>query len=277
MILRLVVHPRMEGRLNMAVDEALAESAGSGAGPVVRLYGFNPPTLSLGRFQRVLGSLDQEALAADGVTLARRPTGGHAVLHDNELTYAVAFSRVDARELAGSDGKRAVYRFIAKLLLEGLAKLGIKAKLVATGSGDPRNPDCFGSAGEYEIAAESGAKLIGSAQAVTRRWILQHGSIPIDNPGGRVLRWLRGEPLRGERLGAGEPGEHPLDPVAPRPSCLGEQAGRALSFEEVERAFAAAARSVLAAADAPLAPREERRARDLLATKYAIDGWNLRC
>ena len=69
---RLIVHPRMEGQLDMAVDEALAEAVGSGAsGPVVRLYGFSPPTLSLGRFQRIHGRYSPEALAADPMLVKR--------------------------------------------------------------------------------------------------------------------------------------------------------------------------------------------------------------
>ncbi len=260
MSFRLLLHPRMEGHRNMAVDEALAESAASGSGPSVRLYGFSPPTLSLGRFQRVAGSIDRRALEADGVTLVRRPTGGHAVLHDNELTYAVAISRADAAGLAGSERKRAVYAWIARLLLEGLANLGVRARVNAAQLGAADNPDCFGAAGEYEIAAEGGAKLIGSAQTATRDYVLQHGSIPIDNPGRRVFRWLRIEPPADFR----------------DPSCLAEQAGRPLQFTEVRDAFAAAPRSCWGAVDASLTAAEEARARDLVASRYDTDEWNLK-
>lgn len=259
---RLVAHPRMDGRRNMAVDEALAERCGRGESPpVVRLYGFAPATLSLGRFQRAAGLLDAAALAADGVTLVRRPTGGHAVLHDNELTYAVALSREHAEELAGSSRKRAVYAFIASFLLDGLARLGIRAAVCTAQDGDPRNPDCFGAAGEYEIAGRSGRKLVGSAQLTTRSAVLQHGSIPLENPGGRVFRYLRLEP--------------PAD--AREPSCLFEEAGRPLAFEEVREAFAQAARAVFGADDGELAEAETERAEALLDERYATDAWNLRC
>lgn len=262
MSFRLVVHPRMDGRLDMAVDEALAERCGRGNGPpVVRLYGFAPATLSLGRFQRAAGLLDEAALAADGVALVRRPTGGHAVLHDDELTYAVALSREDAEELAGSSRKRAVYEFIAAFLLDGLARLGIRASVCAAQAGDPRNPDCFGAAGEYEIVGVSGRKLVGSAQMTTRSAVLQHGSIPLENPGRRVFRYLRLEP--------------PAD--ARQPSCLDEETGRTLSFEEVREAFARAARAVFAADDGELAEDERARAEALVAERYATDAWTYRC
>ena len=262
MSFRLVVHPRMDGRLDMAVDEALAEACGRGdSPPVVRLYGFRPATLSLGRFQRAAGLLDAAALAADGVALVRRPTGGHAVLHDDELTYAVAFSREEAEELAGSSRKRAVYEFIAGFLLDGLARLGIRGSVCAAQAGDPRNPDCFGAAGEYEIAGVTGRKLVGSAQMTTRSAVLQHGSIPLENPGRRVFRYLRVEPPADFR----------------EPSCLREEAGRALALEEVREAFAQAARSRFGASDDGLAEAETARADALVAERYATDAWNLRC
>jgi lipoate-protein ligase A len=259
---RILVQPRMDGRRNMAVDEALAEACGRGdSPPVVRLYGFAPATLSLGRFQRAAGLVDAAALAADGVTLVRRPTGGHAVLHDDELTYAVAFSREDAEELAGSSRKRAVYEFIAAFLLEGLARLGIRGSVCAAQAGDPRNPDCFGAAGEYEIAGSSGRKLVGSAQMTSRSAVLQHGSIPLESPGRRVFRYLRVAPPTDTR----------------EPSCLREEAGRTLSFDEVRAAFAEAARTRFDAEERRLTDAEAARADALHAARYATDAWNLRC
>jgi lipoate-protein ligase A len=252
----------MDGRLDMAVDEALAEACGRGdSPPVVRLYGFAPATLSLGRFQRAAGLLDDARLASDGIGLVRRPTGGHAVLHDNELTYAVALSREDAEELAGSSRKRAVYEYIAVFLLDGLGRLGITATVCAAQAGDPRNPDCFGAAGEYEIAGRSGRKLVGSAQMTTRSAVLQHGSIPLDNPGRRVFRYLRVEPPADFR----------------DPSSLTEEAGRSMSFEEVRDAFAQAARARFDADDGGLSEAETDRADALVAERYATDAWNLRC
>ncbi|MCX7031958.1 MAG: hypothetical protein NTU62_17815 [Spirochaetes bacterium] len=262
MSFRLVVHPRMDGRFDMAVDEALAEFCGRGdSPPVVRLYGFQPAALSLGRFQRAAGLLDAAALEADGIGLVRRPTGGHAVLHDNELTYAVVFSREDAEDLAGSSRKRAVYEYIAAFLLDGLVRLGIRGSVCAAQAGDPRNPECFGAAGEYEIAGVSGRKLVGSAQMTTRSAVLQHGSIPLENPGRRVFRYLRVEPPADFR----------------EPSCLAEEAGRALVFEEVREAFAQAARARFGADDDGLTAAETARAEALVAERYATDAWNLRC
>jgi lipoyl(octanoyl) transferase len=257
---RLLLHPRMEGQLDMAVDEALAEAVGEGRSPqVVRLYGFSPPTLSLGRFQPAKDLLDPRALAEDGVTLVRRPTGGHAVLHDSELTYSVILSKEKVEATVGSPRKRAVYEFIARILVAGLANLGVQGVINASQKGDAHNPDCFGSAGEFEIASRAGRKLIGSAQMTTRRAILQHGSIPWVNPGLKVFRYLRVEQ---------PPDSHP-------PSCLDEETGTAHGFEQVRDAFAAAFRAALPVREEELSPVELEAARRILKDKYSSDGWNL--
>ena len=265
----------MEGRRDMAIDEALAEAVGAGASPpVVRLYGFSPPTLSLGRFQKARGQYSARRLAEDGVTLVRRPTGGHAVLHDDELTYSVALSKEGGANppngganppnggaLIGAAKKREVYLFIARILLHGLANLGISGTINAAQRGDIHNPDCFGSAGEFEIAGAGGRKLIGSAQMTTRRAILQHGSIPMQNPGRRVFRYLEAA--------------EPLD--SHEPSCLNDEAGRLLSFDEVRDAFARAFRDDLGASDSDLLPAERDAAERILAQKYQTDEWNFAC
>ncbi len=248
----------------MAIDEALAEAVGNGTSPpVVRLYGFSPPTLSLGRFQKAKGQYSARNLARDGVTLVRRPTGGHAVLHDDELTYSVALPKEGGPRGSPPVGarKRDVYLFIARILLRGLANLGVAGTINAEQRGDIHNPDCFGSAGEFEIAGASGAKLIGSAQMTTRRAVLQHGSIPLQNPGRRVFRYLEAA--------------QPLDSHAP--SCLNEETGRTLAFEEVRDAFARAFREDLGARESDLLPAEQESADRILREKYDTDAWNLAC
>ena len=242
----------------MAIDEALAEAVGGGGSPqVIRLYGFSPPTLSLGRFQPARGLCSLEALAADGVTLVRRPTGGHAVLHDAECTYSVILSKSEAEAMLGSARKRAVYEFIARILVAGLANLGVKGLVNASQKGDAHNPDCFGSAGEYEISSAAGRKLIGSAQMTTRKAILQHGSIPWENPGKKVFRYLH----------AGEP----LD--SHEPSSLDEETGGRHRFEQVRDALASAFRAAVPTEDSILSPEEEEAARTILQTRYASDEW----
>ncbi len=241
----------------MAVDEVLAQP---GRPVTARLYGFSPPTLSVGRLQRIKDTLDAEALRRDGVGLVRRPTGGHAVLHDNELTYSVAMTKTDAERIIGSYRKREVYAYIAEILIRGLEILGIHACVNAAQKGDVHNPDCFGATGEYEISSTDGAKLIGSAQMTTRTSVLQQGSIPLSSLAGRVGIYIHEEALV----------------ESERSSSLSEEAGRPLVFEEVRDAFAQALRERMGAVDGSLTPEEEREAEDLVTSKYAADAWNVR-
>jgi lipoate-protein ligase A len=279
---RLLVQEPGEGRRNMAVDEALAACAGEGLSPpTLRLYGFSPPTLSLGRFQRARELVDAERLSAAGFTLVRRPTGGQAVLHDRELTYAVALGRAHLEPFT----KREIYQFIAGLLLAGLEALGIRAQSSRDALGSPHDPDCFRSTGQYEIADPRRRKLIGSAQLLTRRWSLQHGAIPLDGSYRRIAGFLRAAPADGrgppssppERASA-PPGREPA--LAARATALGEELGREVGYAEAADAIARGARYALerlglTLRPGELEPVERERAAALLESKYSRDEWNL--
>lgn len=251
---RLIVNSPAEGQWNMAVDELLMEEVGLGhSPPVIRLYGFSPPTVSLGRFQHLRDRIDRRRLQAEDVTLVRRPTGGQAVLHDHELTYAVVL----AREHLTTYSKREVYRFIAGLLVDALARLGISSVSSRSRSGSPHNPDCFSSTGEYEIASLTGRKLIGSAQILGRRATLQHGSVPLDRSYRGIERYLR------------------LPPASPSlASSLSEELGRPVSFDAAAAAFKEAACALLDCREQALSAPESAAVAELLHTKYGTDEWN---
>ena len=140
---RLIVHPRMEGRLDMAIDEALAEAVGRGESPpVVRLYGFSPATSRWAGSRRSRAATRRALLRADGVTLVRRPTGGHAVLHDNELTYSVAaFQGRAAGTLPRGRARKGRCTSSSRACCSaGLANLGIAGTINARSSGDIAQP-----------------------------------------------------------------------------------------------------------------------------------------
>jgi lipoate-protein ligase A len=258
---RLLRDAPRQGQENMAIDEALLETAGDGRSPpTLRLYGFAPPTLSLGRFQKAGDLIDRQALARDGLTLVRRPTGGQAVLHDRELTYGVVL----AREQLEPFSKREIYRFIAGLLLAGLEAIGIRGRSSSERRGSPRNPDCFRATGQYEIADLEERKLIGSAQMINRRAALQHGAIPLDGSYRRISRYLR----------SSDEEDHGL------PASLAEELGREVGFAEAQEAFARGAALALRERGPLLEPgeltsAELARSSELLAEKYSLDAWNL--
>jgi lipoate-protein ligase A len=170
---RLVVTEPAPGAWNMAVDEALMESVRAGAAPALRFYRWSPPCLSLGRNQPATGAYDRDRLHALGVHLVRRPTGGRAVLHDAELTYAVIAAD---RELGTV---RQAYHSINRALAAGLARLGAGVSIhpgVGATAPVPSTAPCFAEPVAGEVMA-GGRKLVGSAQVRMNGVLLQHGSI----------------------------------------------------------------------------------------------------
>ena len=115
------------GTYNMALDEALMRESRRTGNAYFRLYGWNAPTLSLGRNQRARGHYDLESAKRLGVAIVRRPTGGRALLHNREITYSVVMPAGD-----GAAAARA-YSFINEVLLSGLQRLGVNA-VRATGA-----------------------------------------------------------------------------------------------------------------------------------------------
>ncbi len=168
---------------NMAVDEELLARAQSGGRtPVLRLYSWAPPAVSLGRFQKMADAVNADACRKHGFDIIRRITGGRAVLHRDELTYSI-ISPVD-NPLFPPD-VHGTYKVIANGLLAGLRSLGIPAEIVSRGSRfsglvekHAKDPACFSSPSWYEIVV-NGKKIIGSAQRRLSGAFLQHGSILI--------------------------------------------------------------------------------------------------
>jgi lipoate-protein ligase A len=186
----------------MAIDEAILEAVASGqAPPTLRLYGWEPPCLSLGHAQ-AMEVVDEKALAGAGWEVVRRPTGGRALLHADELTYSIA-APDSLPGLAG--GVLPSYQHLSRGLLAGLQSLGLRPDtpaLTVVGDADRRNPVCFEVPSAYEITV-GGRKLVGSAQLRRRGALLQHGSLPLHGDLTRVIRVLR-YPDEGARRQAAE-------------------------------------------------------------------------
>jgi lipoate-protein ligase A len=164
------------GSVNMATDEVLLQSVADETRlPTLRLYGWNPLCLSLGYGQRIREA-DLERINAHGWGIVRRPTGGKAILHGNELTYSVTLPR--DHELAQGDVVES-YRRISEALLAGLRSLGLAPESEQQAQGNSvLGPVCFEVPSHYEITAY-GKKLIGSAQVRRKVGILQHGTLPL--------------------------------------------------------------------------------------------------
>jgi len=193
---RLITHPPSAGDWNMAVDDLLLEQASLGEAACLRLYAWDRPTLSLGYFQSLDEVPPQERA---GAAIVRRPTGGGAILHDRELTYAVAV----ARQVI--DGP-ALYDRVNRAVLRAVRALGIEADVRGRqpSSRAQHGPFfCFARAGATDIIARS-RKLAGGAQRRRRGAVLQHGSVLLETgePGAIGVAQALGTPVAFDRLAA---------------------------------------------------------------------------
>jgi lipoate-protein ligase A len=202
----------------MAVDEALLLAADRTGAAFLRLYHWTPPALSFGRNEPALRRYDRAAIERLGLAVVRRPTGGRAVWHEHEVTYAVAAP-------TGAFGSlRQAYRAIHARLAAALRALGAPAELAPDGRGDarargaPGAGPCFAAPVGGEITV-GGRKVAGSAQVRHGAAFLQHGSILLDGSQDVIARVSR----------------RPSAPCAATTLCAA--LGRPVSFAEVTRAI----------------------------------------
>ncbi|MGH7613960.1 MAG: lipoate--protein ligase family protein, partial [Gemmatimonadales bacterium] len=184
----------------------------------LRLYRFTPPCLSLGRNEPALRRYDRAAIERLGLDVVRRPTGGRAVWHEHELTYAVA------APVAAFGTLRASYRAIHERLAAALRRLGAATGLAAD-RGAPALDDASGACFAAPVGGEvvvAGRKLVGSAQVRHGSAFLQHGSMLLDGSQ--------------ERLQAIS---HRPSSAAGSHTTLAAILGRSVGFDEVASAVAA--------------------------------------
>jgi lipoyl(octanoyl) transferase len=189
--LRIIVDTARPAAFNMAADRYLLGRAARESAVFLRIYSWDPPAISLGLLQDPAALLDKEAMARGGIEWTRRPTGGRAVLHWNDLTYSVAFP-LSAAPMGGTIAES--YSIISRCLRCGLESTGIRCETHDSSteySATKRNMQlpCFLSPNRNEIMA-AGKKLVGSAQKRTSAAVLQHGSIPLDAAFRRLPEFL---------------------------------------------------------------------------------------
>lgn len=266
---RLLVTPAAHGAWNMAVDESILEHVGRrDSRATLRLYAWEPACLSLGHAQP-FADIDVNRLRARGWEMVRRPTGGRAILHTDELTYSVIGPTDDPR-LAGSVLES--YNRLACALLRAVRSLGLDARSSPPslepplGKQSSPNAVCFEVPSAYEITV-GGKKLIGSAQARRKQGVLQHGSLPLVGDLARITEALAfaDEPSRNEAARR----------LLARATTVEAPLGRAVSWDEAASAFMHAfdAELDLRLEQAELSDSEQRRAAELAQRKYSHSDW----
>ncbi len=180
-----------DGQRQMAIDEAIFVAVENGDSlPTLRFYQWEPIAISLGYHQHNYpdhwSGLRFEDQAID---LVRRPTGGRAVLHQGDLTYAVVTSGMPPSRTES-------YRQICEFLIQGWRSLGHELSYGSAGRGYIQNPNCFGTATGADLVLPDGRKLIGSAQKRSADTILQHGSMRLQ-PNAHLFETVFGQSSEG--------------------------------------------------------------------------------
>lgn len=264
---RLLETGWQDGATNMAIDEAIMEAVAAGEQPpTLRFYGWQPACLSLG-YAQPWQVVDWEGCAARGWEVVRRPTGGRAILHVDELTYSVVGPEQEPR-LQG--GILPSYLRLSDALAAGLEQLGVTPQRAgAPGQGGAQGPVCFDQPSNYEITS-GGRKLVGSAQARRRGMVLQHGTLPLYGDLRRIVHALQfaGEAARRDAATA----------LTASALTLEESLGQRVSYEEAVAALAAGFMVALNLRLEParLSEAEQERAARIRAEKFANEAWTRR-
>jgi len=189
---RLIITSPLSGAENMAIDEALLRLFDPYSSlPIVRLYSWNPPALSLGRFQKAAEVLDLNRCTAEGVTIVRRVTGGGVIYHADELTYSL-ICKPD--QIPAANSVKDSFRVLTGFLLSFYRTLGLDASYAGDAASEgrrigERTPFCFAGRESYDVII-NGNKIGGNAQRRLKKVIFQHGSIPLQNRAANGITYM---------------------------------------------------------------------------------------
>jgi lipoate-protein ligase A len=253
----------------MAVDEAVLEAVASGAaGPTLRIYGWRGRWLSVGMAESI-ADVDRAAAAAAGIGLVRRPSGGAAVLHVDQLAWSLT---LPAGHAFASPDIVESYRGQAAIALDFCARIGVAARAVAPDEARAPLPDpllalaCFGGLAPHEIVVGAPPrKLVGWGQ-VRRRGVVMHHAVLSRRFDPEALAGL----LRADRARL-------AGALDRRVTDLRQEAGRAITLAELLAALSAAHDAAgLVTRPGRLGEAERRRAGRLVAEKYRLEGWTSR-
>lgn len=254
----------------MAADEAILESCILGKSlPTLRLYSWQPACLSLG-FAQPFSDVNKKAVEKLNWHVVRRPTGGRAILHVDEITYSIC-GQINEPILSGTLLES--YQKISSALQAALEILGAQTaadeRYVQLNSSQSKGPVCFEVPSNYEITS-NGKKLIGSAQARRKNALLQHGSLPLEGDLTRITLILN--------YASDEEREIAKSRILDRATTLEQVLGKQITLGQAASAFQAAFsdRYSIQFIPSELSTEERSIAETLYQTKYNHPQWTER-
>jgi len=256
---RLVGEESWEGPMNMALDEVAAETAADGGPRTLRVYRWDPSTLSLGYHQDP-ATIDWDYCEQAGITVTRRPTGGGAIYHDGhgDISYSIV---APAAELPGDllDS----YELLCTPVFDAFARLGVDASFASEERPAIYEPACYLRAlhPAHDVVAADGRKLSGNAQYRRRESVIQHGSLTFERLADRHCSVFATDDLSPETF------RERVTAIDQAVDCDRRSAVAALKGSLKDWADAS---------DGAWTPDELERARTLAADKYASEAWTRR-
>ena len=200
--------------LNMAIDETLLDILSVSTTPLLRIYGWDPHSFSLGYSQNPESVLYTDKCREDNIPFVKRATGGGIIFHGDEVTYSIACTEED---IGSPISVKDAYKRICSFLIETYIRFGLNPFFAIDGpeSKKIKSSFCFSSFEDYDILLE-GKKIGGNAQKRKKKMIMQHGSIPLSLNIPLVSRYVK----------------EPILPAERRATSMKEILGRKISFEE---------------------------------------------
>lgn len=257
---------------NMAMDEALLNWQSRGEiPPIIRFYGWEPATLSIGYFQKAKAEIEIEEVKRQGLGFVRRPTGGRAVLHEHELTYSVI---VPETYPGMPNTVTEAYRVISEGILMGFRNLGLDAYFSVPETDQekaalksPRSSVCFDAPSWYELVVE-GKKVAGSAQTRQKGVILQHGAILLELDEDKLFSVFR---FSNEKVK-----ERMKNNLKNKAVAINDIAGRKITIPEAKQAFEKGFAEGLSIDLEPYVLNEKQllEVEGIAKNKYESDEWN---
>ncbi len=258
---RLIIDGDRDGFYNMACDEAVFLNYLSLKVPTLRIYSWKSPFITLGYFQKASKVLKLDRLKTFGIDFTRRITGGALILHHQEITYSISLSQDD---LVLPKRVKESYKVLTSFLIHFYRKFGLNARFFCDCCNYHLQKEdygnlCFATYQAYDILID-GKKIGGSAQKRCKKFIFQHGSIPLRVDFSLIENTVNTEPFKEKTQGL---------------ECF---LNREISKEELKRKLSEAFKDTFRVelVEDKISKEEERVVSILLKEKYKNNVWRFR-